>query len=238
MSGAELATASLVMALGALVQGGVGFGALLIAAPLLVMIDPRLVPGPALVCGFGLSLLIGWRERADLDWRSVGWAFAGRIPGAGVGALILSHLPTSGVELLIGASVLLGVFTSASPRRFEPTPVALGSAGFLAGVMGTATAIGGPPIALVYQHQSGSQLRATLSAFFVMGSLISAIALALIGRLGPQEIGLGLWLLPGTVAGYATSKHLARFLDRGHTRRAVLALSAGVGLALILRALA
>lgn len=225
------------MALGALVQGGVGFGALLIAAPLLVMLDPALVPGPALLCGFTLSLLIGWRDRAALDWPSVGWAFAGRIPGAGVGAWILSKLPAGALELLIGASVLLGVFASASTRRFEPGPAALGAAGFVAGITGTITAIGGPPIALVYQHQSGAQMRATLSAFFVMGSLLSALALALVGRFGAHELRMGLWLLPGTLAGYAASSRLARLLDRGHTRRAVIALSALAGSALILRAL-
>jgi uncharacterized membrane protein YfcA len=225
------------MALGALVQGGVGFGALLIAAPLLVIIDACLVPGPALVSGLVLSLLVGWRDRSDLDWPSLGWALGGRVPGAAVGALILANLPASGVELLIGASVLLGVFSSASPKRISPTPVALGSAGFLAGIMGTATAIGGPPIALVYQHQPGSQLRATLSAFFLIGGALSAIALALVGRLGAHEIGMGLWLIPGTLVGYAASTHLARLIDRGYTRRAVLGLCTAVGLVLILRVL-
>jgi uncharacterized membrane protein YfcA len=143
----------------------------------------------------------------------------------------------SGIELLIGASVLLGVFSSASPQRFDPTPVALGSAGFVGGVMGTATAIGGPPVALVYQHQTGSRLRATLSAFFVIGGAVSAIALALVGRLGPEEIRMGLWLLPGTLVGYAASTQLARLLDRGYTRRAVLGLCTAVGLVLILRVL-
>jgi len=233
----DLALASGIMALGALVQGGVGFGAGLIAVPLLVMIEPRLVPGPALLCGVTLSLLIGWRDRAQLDWHSVAWAFAGRIPGTVVGALILSKLSNWGAELLIGGAVLLGVFASGTRVRVSPTRVALGSAGFAAGIMGTATAIGGPPIALVYQHQSGSRLRATLSAFFVLGGLLSATALALIGRLGRQEVVLGLGLLPGVLGGYAASGLLARFLDRGHTRRAVLALCSAVGVLLILRAL-
>ena len=49
-------------------------------------------------------------------------------------------------------------------------------AGALSGFMGTIVSIGGPPIALLYQNESGPSLRGTLSAFFVVG-----VALAIIG---------------------------------------------------------
>src|SRR5262249_44558883 len=108
-------------------------------------------------------------------------------------------------------------------------------AGFAAGVMGTATSVGGPPVALIYQHQSGARLRATLSGFFLMGSLLSIATLALIGRFGPEQLRLGLALLPRPLAGYAASAPLARLLDRGFTRAAVLALCGISGLVLIVR---
>ena len=40
---------TVVMFVGAGIQGGVGFGMNLIAAPILLLIDPRLVPGPAVL---------------------------------------------------------------------------------------------------------------------------------------------------------------------------------------------
>jgi uncharacterized membrane protein YfcA len=231
----ELGAASAVIALGALVQGAVGFGSLLIAAPLLVLIDAKLVPGPILVSGLLLALLMAYRERRGLEVRGVGWAFAGRVPGSVVGALILAAVPPEGFDLLVGATVLLGVLASLARVEITPSPAALFSAGFVAGITGTTTSVGGPPVALVYQHESGERLRGALAGFFVMGSVLSMLTLACVGRFGGRELLAGLVLVPGTLAGYAASGPLARFVDRGYTRAAVLGVSAAAGLVLILR---
>jgi len=53
-----LLLASAAVAFGAMVQGAVGFGMALVAAPLLVLIRPELVPGPLLVSGLALTLLV------------------------------------------------------------------------------------------------------------------------------------------------------------------------------------
>ena len=54
-------------------------------------------------------------------------------------------------------------------------------AGATSGVLGTATAIGGPPMALVWQRKSGARLRGTMSGFFLVGSVMSIAALAATG---------------------------------------------------------
>jgi len=137
----------------------------------------------------------------------------------------------------VGMTVLLGVLVSVTSLRIRPTPLTLSVAGFLAGITGTTTSVGGPPVALVYQHHSGDKLRGTLSAFFVMGSLLSMATLAMVGRFGARDALMGMLLVPGTVAGYACSMPLARWLDRGYTRTAVLAVSAAAGLVLVARRL-
>ncbi len=63
MSGTELALAIAVVALGAAVQGSVGFGANLVAAPLLTLIDPSLVPVPIVVAALASRLLTGRLDR-------------------------------------------------------------------------------------------------------------------------------------------------------------------------------
>src|SRR5438034_6678902 len=54
----QVLLAALAMAVGALVQGAVGFGASLVAAPLLVLVDVRLVPGPIGIASLTLNFLI------------------------------------------------------------------------------------------------------------------------------------------------------------------------------------
>lgn len=228
-----LAAASAVVAVGAVVQGSVGFGLALVAAPLLALIDPELVPGPMLFAGLALPLLTVYRDRRAVDLGGIRWLLAGRVPGSVLGAGLLAALPEASVSVAVGLVVLAGVALTASGLRLPPTTGTLIGTGVLSGFMGTTASIGGPPVALVYQDAEGPRLRGTLSAYFVAAAAISILALAAAGRFGRDELKDGIALLPGIVVGFAASGRLARLFDRGYTRTAVLAVSAIAGLVLV-----
>lgn len=227
----DLGTSSLVLAvlattLGAAVQGAVGFGMALVAAPLLALLDPSLVPGPILLATFVFTVLTSARELGHIDRRGVAIALLGRLPGIAVGAWILAHLSADALARLFAVIVLFAVALTVMGTRWKPSAPALLTAGALSGIMGTVGAIGGPPMALVYSEAEGPRLRSTLSVYFMLGSALSLIALIGVGRFGASELRVTLWLLPGVLAGYALSSPLRARLDRGHTRAAVLAVSA------------
>jgi hypothetical protein len=71
--------AVLIVGAGAMVQGTVELGMALVAA-LLALLDPGLVPVPLVVVGGAHAVLPLLRERADADWRGVGWAMIGGCP--------------------------------------------------------------------------------------------------------------------------------------------------------------
>jgi uncharacterized membrane protein YfcA len=106
-------------------------------------------------------------------------------------------------------------------------------AGIASGFMGTATSVGGPPMALLYQHETGPRIRATLSIYFLVGCITSLIGYRWAGLLGGEPLLAGLALVPGTLAGYALSGPAAARLDAGKMRPAVLALCALAALAAI-----
>ena len=60
----------------------------LIAAPILLLIDPRLVPEPFLVAVLVVTVLMTRREWRNVKKTSIGWACAGSIPGTVIGAWI------------------------------------------------------------------------------------------------------------------------------------------------------
>jgi len=199
------------------------------------MLDARLVPGPMLVSAFVLTVVMALREREGIDVRAVGWAVVGRLPGSLLGAWLLTQLDAAALELVVAGTVLAGVAMTASRFRIAITRASLLGAGFVSGVMGTTTAIGGPPIAIVYQHETGLALRGTLSGFFVVGCLMSVGTLMLVGRFGWEDVRLGIGLLPATLGGYALGRPVTRMIDRGHTRLAVLGVSAAAAVVLLLR---
>jgi uncharacterized membrane protein YfcA len=101
--------------------------------------------------------------------------------------------------------------------------------------MGTISAIGAPVLALCYQGEEGRALRATLGLLYFAGSVAMLVFLHFVGRFGATEAVLGLWLTPAYLAGYFFAAPVARLLDKGHTRTAVLVISCAAALALIIR---
>ncbi|MYK89610.1 MAG: TSUP family transporter, partial [Acidobacteria bacterium] len=132
---------------GSTLQGAIGFGMGLLAAPLLILLDPRFVPAPILACTLVLTLLMAYRERHAIDLRGIKWAMLGRVAGTVVAGGILAIVAADTLVLLFGILILAAVAMSVSGLRFAPTGRALVAAGVLSGVLGTVAAVGGPPLA-------------------------------------------------------------------------------------------
>jgi uncharacterized membrane protein YfcA len=223
---------------GSALQGSVGFGLGMLAAPLLVLIDPKFVPGPLLSAALLLTLLVASREHRAIDFRGVGWALVGRLPGTALGATAVALAPQRTMTLLVGLMVLVAVILIGSGIRPARSPAVLLGAGTLSGFMGTTVSIGGPAVAVLYHDARGPELRGTLASFFVVGLGISISTLAFIGKFGQDEMVSALLLFPGTLLGFFFSTRIAPLLDRGYTRPAVLTVSALAGLSVIVRTLA
>ncbi len=235
MTWIEFAAASGVVLAGALVQGSVGFGLGLVAAPLLLLIDTRFIPGPLLTASAVLTVFLTRREWRSINFGDLKWALSGRIVGVAVALMVLVIVPTDYISLAFGILVLAAVGMSASGIHLMPRPSLLVTAGALSGFMGTTVSIGGPPMALVYQAVSGPRLRGTLSAYFTVGVTLSLIGLRIIGRYGRTEILMALGLLPGILVGFWMSQHTAGMLDKGYTRVGVLVVSTIAAVVAILR---
>lgn len=221
--------ALLVVTLGCALQARVGIGFGLLAAPLLFLLDPRYVPSAILLLGGCLSLLVVWKNLQGIVWPRVWVATGARFMGSGVGAWILLQLSPAGLSLFFGVALLSAVLLSGLKRHHEIalTKPNLLAGGFFSGVIGTATSIGGPPMALVYQSAQSWVVRSELAAFFLIGTPISLGWLWYQDLLGENDMLLSLKLLPGVVLGYGLSAWLgARDFAVLPHRFALLALSA------------
>jgi hypothetical protein len=200
----------------------VGFGMNLIAAPILAVLDPDLVPGPALVAALALTILVAHRERASVDRRGVSFALVGRVPGTILGAALIASIPEDGVTITVGLAVLLAVGLNLVKLGLRPNPPTLLVAGVVSGFASTVSSVGGPPMAVVYANEPGPVIRGSLSAIFVVGAAMSIAALVAVGDFGEKEaLASVLLLIPGTL-GFLGSRWVAGHVDRGRTRVAVL----------------
>ncbi len=226
------------VAVGALVQGAVGLGLGLVSAPVVALLAPALMPGVLVWLGTLLPLLSLVKDWRSADWRGLRWAFAGRVPGTALGVVVVSMVSARLLGVLVGAMVLVAVALTALVVRLPMRPAVLAGAGVVSGLTGTATSIGGPPLALVYQHVTGPRLRGTLAAYFVGGGVLSLGGLALAGELDAAQGVAALLLTPFLLVGFLLGGPVRRHVDAGRTRAAVLVICASSALVLLLRSLA
>ncbi|STX07144.1 Sulfite exporter TauE/SafE [Kocuria rosea] len=237
MTGLELAVVALVVSIASCLQGAIGFGVALLSAPVIALFDPTLLPGSLLLVVTGLTALGVLRDRAAVDVKDAGWAVAGQVPGTVAGALLVAALSARTLALVLASTVLLAVLLSVCGWRPRPRPAAVVVAGAASGLLGTATSIGGPPMALVWHGSSRARMRGTMSAFFLVGAVMALVALTVVGSLDRRTVLFAAALLPAMVLGFAVSGAVNARINRRIVRRVGLGASALGAVLVLLQAL-
>jgi uncharacterized membrane protein YfcA len=225
----------LVTVLGAYVQAVVGLGMGLLGAPVVALVDPSLVPVLTLWLALLISGLNLLGEHEHVDWRSTAWSLPARVPGTVIGAWLVASFTEQQIGVALSVMVLIAVALSVRTVDVPVTPVTLATAGLVAGATGTATSIGGPPIALLYQRTEPHVARATMSVFFFVGVVLSLSGLAVSGSLDREPSLLALVLSPGVVVGYVVGRRTRGLVDQGVFRWGVLVVCAASALVLLAR---
>jgi uncharacterized membrane protein YfcA len=219
----------------ALIQGTTGVGFALVVAPVMGLLAPELLPVCLLVLMIPLNVYVAWRERAAVDRSGAGWILLGRFAGTFAGVWVLAAVSAGYLNLLIGATTVLAVAATLLAPSFRPGRRACVAAGVVTGVTETATGIGGPPLALVYQHQAAPVLRSTLALCFLVGQVISLALLAAAHRASAFQFAAAAVLLPPLAAGAILSRLLHRRVQGTLLRTLVLVFAAVSGTVLLFR---
>ncbi|MCE8018338.1 sulfite exporter TauE/SafE family protein [Halomonas sp. MCCC 1A17488] len=224
---AVIATAT---GIAAFVQGAIGIGFALIVAPVLGFLRPDLLPVALLILMLPLNLYVGLREREAIDWKGVGWIGLGRLPGTFLGLWILVVLSADSLNQVVGASTVIAVLAALFAPVFRPKAGACASVGVITGITETATGVGGPPLALLYQHRPGPELRSTIACCFLIGEIVSLVILAVAGKFHLDQLRWALYLLPPLLIGSVASRVTHHCIDARRLRQGVLlfALVSGV----------
>ena len=233
----DFVAANAAVLLGAILQASTGLGAGLIIVPLLALVSLDFIPGPIVLASVALSGIMAVQGRRSIRTSGLGLLCFFIGVGVVIGALSISAIPLQRAGIAFGVLVLIAVAISmALPNMPRNAPVIVAS-GTFAGFMAALSGIGAPLLALLYQSEEPRVLRATLGMVFTISSTAILICLHVVGRFGPHEAWLGLWLAPGYVIGFLIAQPIARKLNRDNSRRAVLIISTLSAVMLIVRSL-
>lgn len=223
--------------IGGAIQGTVGFGLAMIAAPVVALVRPEALPATLLLLAVPLTVGMWLRERREVDLEGLSWIVGGRVLGTAAGVGLLIAVPKDSLEVLFGSVIVAAASMAALRPARELGRRNRFVAGAVSGVMGTTTSIGGPPLAILYRDRPGPEIRSTLAVSFVAGLVISIGGLLLARRIAGWQALLALELVVPLGIGLLVGSRLSHLADRAWLRPAVLAFSGVAGAAALARGL-
>jgi uncharacterized protein len=178
----------LVIFVATLIRSVFGFGEALIAVPLLALRLPINVAAPlAVLVSITVAAVIVAQDWHKVHLGSAGWLVVSTLFGIPLGLMLL----TSGHHRLVKASLAVIIMAFSAYALIGRKPPELHSdsrgwllgCGFLAGVLGGAYGMNGPPLAIygAMRRWSAQHFRATLQGYFLPASIIGMVGYWLAG---------------------------------------------------------
>jgi uncharacterized membrane protein YfcA len=222
---------------GAVVQASAGIGITLVAAPVLLAIDPAFVPLPLILGGAVVGIRNVTMEFAGFDARRWRRCLLGAPVGLLLGELALANLSERGLTTAIGLLVVVSVVAVASgwhPRRRSWTSVL---AGVLVALSLRVAALPGPPYAILHHDDPPEVLRPNISSLILVLSSTIFIRLLVGGEVGAADMGRSALVMGSAFIGLLLAPPVRRHVDTNWFRPAVLCVCGLGGLATALGAI-
>ena len=170
----------LVVLLATIIRSTFGFGEALIAVPLLALTIPVEIAAPlAVLVSITVAAVVVVQDWRKIHVRSTVWLLVPTFVGIPFGIALLTHVPEHFVKAALG--IVIAAFSSyillarRPPELKGDSRAWLLSCGFLAGVLGGAYGMNGPPLVIygAMRRWSPQHFRATLQGYFLPASIVS-----------------------------------------------------------------
>jgi hypothetical protein len=178
----------LVIFVATLIRSAFGFGEALVAVPLLAIRLPISVAAPlAVLVSITVAAVIIAQDWRHIHLRSASWLVLPTLLGIPLGLLLLTEgnhrLVKATLAIIIIAFSAYALIGRKPPELHSDNRVWLLACGFLAGIMGGAYGMNGPPLAIygAMRRWSAQHFRATLQGYFLPASVIGMIGYWLAG---------------------------------------------------------
>lgn len=174
-------------------QGVSGFGAGLLAMPLLTMfLDLQVAVPLCMLNGLLITAFLSFQLKRHIDWQKIRPLFLGCIPGIFIGVALLKGLDGGLLKIFLGTLIisyslyrLIGCAEGRGINRAWAYP-----AGLATGIIGGAFSAGGPPT-IIYVSMTDwnkDEIKATLSLFFFTTGVVTSAAHAANGLINAQVL--------------------------------------------------
>jgi len=217
-----------------LVQGVSGFGFVIFALPIMLLVLPSKTVIPIIVIVALVNTLIILVEcRAGLNLKKIWPLLPASLIGVPLGTLILTKVSVNVIQVFVGlvtitfaALVAKGIKIPVKREKLSLVPV-----GVFSGLLNGSISMGGPPIALFFSNQETKkkEFRANLIFFFFFTNVITIISFYFARLFTRETILNSFYLIPPMIIGTLIGIALVKKLNENLFRKIVLYITVVIG---------
>jgi uncharacterized membrane protein YfcA len=220
---------------GGLVNGVAGFGAAMIAMPLITpFIEVSLAVPACTMTVLALSCHVSWTFRQHIRWQYVKEIFIGAIPGVILSVFALEYLSEThlkaGMGIFITCYALWSLFMDSGKDRVISSAWGY-LAGLLSSILGMAFGFNGPPLAtyIAYSGCGSKAVKGILGAGFIITGVFIVSAKAVTGQINQMVILTFVLSTPAVILGSKLGIMLSSRLNEASYRKVLFIALACMG---------
>lgn len=229
----ELILITLGWCFGGFVNGVAGFGAAMIAMPLVApFIDLSIAVPSCTLIVLTLNCHVGWTFRKYIEWQYVKGIFIGAIPGVILSFFALQYFSEQVLKIGMGGFIFLYAFWSlfadkGGSRTINPAWGYL--SGLLSSTLGMAFGFNGPPLAayIAYSGCSANAVKGLLGAGFIITGFFIVLTKAVTGQIDSHVMLIYLAATPAVILGSKLGISLSSNLNE-YSYRKILFITLGI----------
>ena len=228
---------------GGFVSGLTGIGGAMVAVPAAALILPMHAAIPlSCILNAAMDGSLAFMHFRHCRTGAVWPLLLGAVPGSFSGLKILLVCSDAVLQGSVGVLLIVYVLwqrTARAGSRKKESWLLGGTAGFGAGLLGTAISFDGPPAGAyaLYRGWGPREVLGSLGIFFFVRSLFTCVLQAQAGFYTPQVLGYAAWGMPACILGALCAFPVVKHIRVDLFRRALMAVIALAGLVCLWQAL-
>lgn len=230
---------------GGFINGVAGFGAAMIAMPLVApLMDLSIAVPSCTLIVLTLNFQVGWTFRKYIEWRYIKRIFIGAIPGVILSIYVLEYVSETYLKAGMGAFIALYALWSLYIERERDSQRVIKKAwGYLSGILssslGMAFGFNGPPLAayIAYSGCNAKSVKGTIGAGFIITGVFIVSAKVIIGEMTDKVIFTYLAATPAVLLGSKLGIWISSYLNEYSYRKLLFISLAAMGVSIVWSAL-
>ncbi len=228
---------------GGFVSGLTGIGGAMVAVPAAALVLPMHVVIPlSCILNAAMDGSLAFMHFRHCRVKALWPLLLGALPGSFAGLYILQMVSDAVLQGAVGVLLVVYVLwqrVAKAGSKKEDSWILGGTAGFGAGLLGTAISFDGPPAGAyaLYRGWSPREVLGTLGVFFLVRSLFTCLLQAQAGFYTPQVLGYAMYGIPACMLGAVCAFPVVKRIRVELFRRALMAVIVVAGLVCLWQAL-